>query len=206
MLTPRSANYQKLIERYGFQQQGRSGSAVLDPFAFLPYGMPRRFRWDTPCETPSFYRVCKDPGQGLPRESVDWSTVTFCDFKLFRESLEQHQQRLTLDRWLLDPIFIGTTRVLHVSIDDLGEDPRQLLTVLKDLEWQGDLFIEIYDRTEWPIKDRNLIEIRDQFQPSPVAIEYHRHPLEASSNHAAWVVDLMDPELKRKIYVSSATV
>ena len=188
ILTPRSARLALWSGRIG--ELDRAKSVVLDPFGFLPKRSPARFLWDRRGERDRFFRVCSDPPRGIPRETVDWSQIVYCDYKLFAESLWCQDQKLTLDQWLASA-YAPRLRQLHISIDDTGADPLKLLGTLKGLRWQGDLIIQVFDRTASPAHLDSVADLSCWFKDSLLALDWNQHPTAAAKADQGWFADLL---------------
>ena len=169
----------------------------MDPFTFMPYSQSR-WGWDTR-GSGLFYRSCGDWDRGLSRVPVTaWNEICYCDYKIYRETLEIPQQRQCLDRWLC--VDTGL-KWLHISIDDLAVDPMQAVESLQQLPGRSALIIEVFNRTRRDFRGEELDRVRSCLITDRVwALDCHRSPLVSTGVDQAWLQDLRSPTAPRVWY------
>lgn len=187
-ITPKSRRFSSVSSRIDHSE--RSRCVMIDPFGYLPQGSPQRWRWDTRGRAGQFYHLCGDYDQGLLPQHIQWSDIVYCDYKLFDQSLWITEQRSQLEQWLNDQ---KNMKLLHVSIDEPEASAIELLLSLRGLPWQGDLCLQVYDRTRRGTDPHTVREIRDIFNHEDLwAFDFNRHPVNDQHNDLAWVRDLKD--------------
>jgi hypothetical protein len=142
-----------------------------------------------------YYRNCYDSVNQVPPVIIeDWNTIGYVDFKLFFTSWRNRDYRVELrrdlDRFLMNS---HPYKVLHVSLDDAHAAlSRQLLAQHFDrLKWQGQLSLQICDRTatrDAAAAGRMAAKFfkGQQFN----VIEYHKQLLLGPENSFAVMYDL----------------
>lgn len=193
-ITPKSQTLRSLA---GYMPLLEQHSAVVDPFTFLPYSVSQ-WGWDTR-GSGLFYRHCGDWDRGLSRVPIaQWRDIHYCDYKIYRETLDIDLQRQCLDHWLQAATSL---KWLHVSIDDPGVDPMSAVKSLRSLPGQSALIIEVFNRTARDFSEEDLTEVSSLLLSDRVwALDCHRSPLVSSSDHRAWLQDLRSPTAPRLWY------
>lgn len=211
---PKSSRMQDSLYQYYRQIPGLDTYVVLEPFVMLPAQSGVFYGFDRPGLTDSFYRTCKDREQGLSRQSIDFSQIIFCDYKLYNLSalfpqlpaetidLAQKSLRAKLDSWLAQPLVSGKPlKFLHISLDHYKQDPRDLLAMVNDLSWQGKLVIELYDRSEFPLAVEDIRGFADLFNKTDLeALDYHRHPPAHTADTDFFMMDLLSETVQKHPY------
>ena len=142
-----------------------------------------------------YYRNCFDPKNGLaPVVIEDWNSIKLVDYKLFHTD-HTHPQwsshlRQDLNRFLMNS---QPRKSLHVSLDDDRMAlSRQFLTQhLSQLEWQGELNVQIVDRTATRNTERTSQMCAKFFSGHRFAVlEYHRQLVRGPADSPAVMYDL----------------
>lgn len=142
-----------------------------------------------------YYRNCFDPLDGVaPVVIEDWHSIRMVDYKLFfsewREPDYRSNLRGDLDRFLMNS---QPRKCLHVSLDD----HRAPLTYqflarhFNRLQWQGELNLQIIDRTATRDVQGTARMVGKFFSGYGFAVlEYHRQLISGPPDSPAVMYDL----------------
>lgn len=139
------------------------------------------------------WHECTDIDFGIPKDVIfdaDWNDFKFCDYKLFISvtTTEINSQVMLLRKFLLNN---QPFKILHVSLDDRKINAFDLLKQLGNLNWTGELGIEINDRTETLSSLNDIRKIAEFFPINDiVSLDYLNAKYDRSE--AFWV-NLKDP-------------